>query len=73
MKTRKGAKTAISHEEVQRAIDKFKSQGGLIKRLPDQRAPARTLVGGKYAEFEVIAGFSEVGSEGSSGGEGAAA
>ena len=71
MKTRKGVKP-ISHEEVQRAIEKFSAQGGLIKHLPDQVAPSRNLVGSKWAEFEIIGG---TGSEAvvESGGESAAA
>ncbi len=40
-KDRKG----ISHEEVQRALSKFKEGGGLITQLPDQVAPRRNQVG----------------------------
>jgi hypothetical protein len=70
MKTRKAVK-AITHEEVKRAIEKFKAEGGLIKRLPDERVAPRTLVGSKYSEYESVGGgFSEVGGGEGAGGEG---
>jgi hypothetical protein len=67
MKTRKPAHS-ITHEDVQRAIERFKAQGGLIKRLPDEVVPPRTLVGTKWAEYEPI-----YGTAGEAGGEPAAA
>ena len=60
MKARKGTRN-ITHDEVARAIEKFRAEGGLIKRLPDERVAPRTLVGSKYSEYESVGGgFSEV-------------
>ena len=60
MKARKGTGN-ITHDEVARAIEKFRAEGGLIKRLPDERVAPRTLVGSKYSEYESVGGgFSEV-------------
>jgi hypothetical protein len=65
---------AISHEALTRAIESFKSRGGLIKTLPAEIEPTRNLVGARYAEFETITSTAVPESRGSSsGGEGAAA
>lgn len=60
-KNRKG----ISHEEVHRALNKFKEGGGLITQLPDQVAPRRNQVGGKWAVYETMSDVSSADSAGS--------
>lgn len=37
----------ITHEELQIAIRKFQKSGGIIQKLPDQKACAPHAVGGK--------------------------
>jgi hypothetical protein len=44
----------ISAEEVQSALQHFKSNGGLIQKLPDQPTPRRRMVGGKWAVYEPV-------------------
>ena len=44
----------LTHEEVRRAIQKFMSNGGLIKHLPDQQAVRTTLVGSRWSMFEHV-------------------
>jgi len=44
----------ISAEEVQSALLRFKSNGGLIQKLPDQPTPRRRMVGGKWAMYEPV-------------------
>lgn len=61
MKSRKN-KPTITQDEVQKALLRFKKEGGLIKKLPDQIAPANTFVGGKWAMYE-----SPLGQSGGSG------
>jgi hypothetical protein len=62
----KNKKTAISHTDVSKAIQKFKRQGGLIRRLPDQVLPKGMLVGGKFAMYETIFEPNTAGSGGGS-------
>ena len=50
----KSKKTTISHTDITKAIQKFKKEGGLIKRLPEQVVPKGILVGGKFGMFESI-------------------
>lgn len=61
-------KPTLSHADVQKALLKFKEQGGLIKRLPDQIVLKGALVGGKFAVYESV--FDS--SAGSGGGAGVA-
>ena len=42
----------LSHDAIQRALQRFQKHGGLIQKLPDERAPSGTLVGAKFAAFE---------------------
>ncbi len=35
----------LTHDQISQAIRSFQSQGGLIRRLPDQGRETRTLVG----------------------------
>jgi hypothetical protein len=51
-KAKKGA--AVTHEEVTQAIAKFRREGGLIKKLPDEVTPINTAVGGKWSIYESI-------------------
>lgn len=51
-KAKKGA--AVTHEEIAAAIAKFRREGGLIKRLPDEVTPINTAVGGKWSMYESI-------------------
>lgn len=44
----------ITEEEIQQALEKFKAQGGLIKRLPDEVVPRGSLVGGRYSAYEGV-------------------
>ena len=44
----------ISDMEVQQALQKFKEQGGLIKKLPDEVVPSHNMVGGRWAVYEAI-------------------
>lgn len=69
---RKAAK-AITHEELERAIEAFRARGGLIKRLPAEIAPARNLVGSRYGEFEPIGSTVLPESSSAAASEGAAA
>ena len=48
MKEKKG----VTEREVQQAIRKFKEQGGLIRKLPDEVTLGHALVGAKYAIYE---------------------
>ena len=47
-------KPTLSHADVQKALQKFKQQGGLIKRLPDQVVLKGALVGGKFGVYESV-------------------
>ena len=49
------AKT-ISHEELQAAIRKFQTNGGIIQKLPDQKSYSHQGVGMKYANVESTEG-----------------
>lgn len=43
---KKNAKQEVTHEDIQRALEKFNNSGGLIKKLPDEYAPARVIAAG---------------------------
>lgn len=47
-------KPMLSHADVAKAIQKFKEQGGLIKRLPDQIVLKGGMIGGKFAVYESV-------------------
>ena len=47
-------KVQIREEDIQKALKKFQESGGLIKRLPDQINPNRSLVGAKYGVYEAV-------------------
>jgi hypothetical protein len=47
-------KPTLSHGDVAKAIQKFKEQGGLIKRLPDQIVLKGGMIGGKFAVYESV-------------------
>ncbi|MEE8396678.1 MAG: hypothetical protein V3S29_11530 [bacterium] len=49
----KEKKSSISHEELQRAVSKFINEGGIITKLPDQKALGQHRVGGKWATTEM--------------------
>jgi hypothetical protein len=51
---KKKDKIAISHADISKALQKFKSEGGLINRLPDQIVPKGVLVGGKFSAYESV-------------------
>ena len=40
-------KKQITQADIQAALEKFKRTGGLIRRLPAQVVPARTIASGK--------------------------
>jgi hypothetical protein len=46
------SKQAVSRADVDRAIRKFREQGGLIQRLPDELVAPRSLVGSKFGMYE---------------------
>ena len=47
--------TMVSHEDVQRAVQRFLKDGGIIVRLPEQQGAERPMVGGeKYQDFETL-------------------
>ena len=47
----RGGKRFIGRGEIARAILEFKAAGGLIRRLPEQSAPARNLVARQYGAY----------------------
>ena len=53
MKNR-NSQAVVTEQEVQQALQKFKKQGGLIKKLPDEIVPAHNLVGSRWAMYETI-------------------
>jgi hypothetical protein len=49
-------KPQLSHVDITKALQKFKKQGGLIKKLPDQVVPKGVMVGGKFGIYESVFG-----------------
>jgi len=49
-------KQQLSHVDITKALQKFKKDGGLIKKLPDQVVPRGVMVGGKFAVYESVFG-----------------
>lgn len=49
----KSKRTAITHEDVQRALAAFRQRGGSITRLPDQVQPAVAPIGLREQSWEV--------------------
>jgi hypothetical protein len=49
-------KPTLSHSDISKALQKFKKQGGLIHKLPDQIVPKGVLVGGKFGVYETVFG-----------------
>ncbi|HKI98929.1 MAG TPA: hypothetical protein VKB51_10685 [bacterium] len=47
-------KAVVTEQDIQQALEKFKKQGGLVKRLPDEVVPAHNLVGAKWSMYETI-------------------
>jgi hypothetical protein len=47
-------KPTLSHADVENAMHKFREQGGLIKRLPDQVVLKGAMVGGKFGVYEPV-------------------
>ena len=48
-------KTIISEQELNKAIQKFLEQGGMIQKLPEQKAYSSRQVGVKYGAGDVSA------------------
>ena len=47
--------TELSHQELYSAIQKFVREGGLIKKLPEQNAKRRDVIGEeKYEMYESV-------------------
>ncbi len=44
----------ISEEEIQKALQKFQKEGGLINKLPDEVIRRSPYVGGKFAMYEAV-------------------
>lgn len=55
MKAPKDTKT-VTHEQLQAAIRKFQENGGIIKKLPDQKSYTHQMVGTKWASLETLEG-----------------
>ena len=51
---------AITHEDVQRAMQAFRRDGGAIRQLPDQVTPQRNLLGAKWGVYEMLPGVQEL-------------
>ena len=49
-------KQQLSHVDITKALQKFKKDGGLIKKLPDQVVPRGVMVGGKFGVYESVFG-----------------
>ena len=49
----KQEKTDITAEELNRAVNKFIRDGGIIEKLPDQKSVGHKKVGGKWANTEM--------------------
>ena len=47
----------VTHEEIHKALKKFRNRGGLITHLPDQVTPRNVLVGAKWSMYEPISGM----------------
>ena len=58
MKTKK----VITVEDIQKALQKFVKEGGLIRKLPDEVVSKNVLVGARFAIYEQV-GDSSVGSD----------
>jgi len=56
MKTKKTTQI-ITESDVQRALDEFRKQGRLIKKLPDQVTPRSNLVGERHGQYEILLGM----------------
>jgi hypothetical protein len=50
----KKTKQTVSHADVERAIRKFREEGGLIQRLPDELVAHRSLVGSRFGMYESV-------------------
>jgi len=50
----KAKQARITADDVQKALERFQSGGGLIQKLPDQPSPRRRMVGGKWGMYEPV-------------------
>ena len=50
----------VTHEEIHKALKKFRKLGGLITRLPDQVTPRNVLIGARWSMYESISGIATV-------------
>lgn len=57
------AKRQITEQEVQQAIRKFLSEGGLIKHLDKEPTPRSSLVGTKFGMYEPVFEYTTVSSD----------
>lgn len=53
----------VTRDQVREAIKRFKKNGGLANKLPDQVTPARNLVGAKFGALETVISRTAVGNE----------
>ncbi|MCZ6473228.1 MAG: hypothetical protein O7A08_08025 [SAR324 cluster bacterium] len=44
----------ITHEHIERALEKFRRRGGLIKQLPDEIVIPDSMLGGRWGAYEPI-------------------
>ncbi len=49
----KNKEEKISQEDLTRAVSKFIKEGGIIKKLPDQKTLVQNRVGGKWCSTEI--------------------
>ena len=42
----------ITEQDIQRALRRFRQEGRLIRRLPEEVAPRSRMVGARYAAYE---------------------
>jgi len=55
MSQKKKIRTLVSHDDVQRALQRFLKDGGIIHHLPEQESRGHHMVGGdKYQDYEKL-------------------
>ena len=57
------AKPKFTHEELRRAIDSFRAEGGLVVQLPAEKVVLARLVGRRWGRFEEVTPYGASGPE----------
>ena len=47
----------IGHEEIRRAVRKFREEGGIITRLPPQEVAREAILGSRWVILEPVSGL----------------